>query len=252
MAHAEPEVIHLRNEILPKTLYHWIWKHQLSDDWRLITIRTKKELPLPWIQESHLISEGIKRLAGRNGLFVWTHPVTGLGTDPTEIYGDVPIQIKTKPEPARVLTVITADGHLLPIAKATLDQVDAIHHYRMEQLEDGQWVRLWEEWILLNPKAVERFSADPRDIKPILSRSIKKIENGEVFPRKVLHIFVPTENLRATTLPLFQSRSDLKRIVLPILKKYMRLSEADFPIEWRRNYQGLKSCHGLRQLGELP
>lgn len=215
-------------DVLPKYFYHWIDVDSLSQKWRLKALKETGEIPLPNMKPEFLIADAIPELAGKGGLFVWHHPVSGMGTGPSEMYGNSVIMLETQRQPARILDVSTSPGET--ISKLTnLRNADVLRHTRVR---DG--VVLWEEWIILKPKVITQFTADPKIIKPRMRVQYNNLVNGGEIAERWLHFKIRGSGQDAKTKPLFQSRRDLKKLVLPVLKRYIEMDAEAIPEVWRR------------------
>jgi hypothetical protein len=229
LAQAGSKVVKVEARRIAPYLFHWTPLDSLREPWRLEIIREKDTVPLPWIRRRFLITQAFPDLEWHSGLFSWPHPVTGLGTGPAEVYGDVPIFMKTVEEPVRVLDLRTQPGSEIRKGTRPVDDIDVVYHRRY----DRKRVLQFEEYVILRPEnAVEDFSADPRIIQPLIAPEIERLKRGEAYPAKLLHHKV--EGGSHMTEPFFHSASQVRRTILPTLRRYMRLDSRSVPERWRR------------------
>jgi hypothetical protein len=221
----------------PKWMYHWINTESLSQSWRVEALKRSGRLPLPNMKENFLVSRAVQSLTGRGGLFAWTHPVTGLGSGPTEMYGDSVIMIKLTDQPVRILELETEREYTLG-RELNFSKFDMIHHVRYgpenpDRVDSPRMV-YWEEFIITNNKIVDSFTADPSLIKPRIRKQIARLEAGNRYQERYLHFKVAGVDAYSTTLPFFNSRRDVERRILPLLRSYMNKSPDEIPDVWKR------------------
>jgi len=249
----DPEV-----KTVPRYFYHWIEPESLEQEWRLETLKTKGILPLPWMKETFFLVTLIPGLEMIPGLFVWPHPVTGMATGPKEIYGTVPILIEMTSEPVRVLELRT-DEHYLFEDAFNIERVDLIHHSHFEiEMKKAHWwswkktpheVLQWEEWIIVNPKVVTQFTADPKYIKDRIRYQLEKLKLGEKYPLGLIHFKASGRKMKSDTQPLFNSRVDRDEFILPVLNDYLKMDSSEIHPLWRRPFKKRPCPQSLQQLG---
>ena len=160
----------------PRYLYHWTTHSKLQRmvDWN----QNSAELPLRYIKGYANIAWEYPILAGRPGLFAWSHPITGMYFDlKTETYareekGRPPRLLAMEIDPqARVLELVTP-------AKVTLDHsvydYDLIFHKALDERGRVEMA----EWILINPEVVRQFSANPKEVRPLLEPGLEVLKDS--------------------------------------------------------------------------
>lgn len=146
---------------IPKTLYHWTTFE------RLVDIAAGKTWQDPW--DSYPTRRKSKfqdryRGSGSNHLFAWSDPLTGMLGQSNEKYGDALVQLQINVPHSRVLFIDTAKTKKRHFDFSEIDLV----YYR-----NGKY----QEWIILNPKVVTSFTADPDVIAPSLAPWLKRIRD---------------------------------------------------------------------------
>ncbi len=150
-------------ERLPEVLYHWTNRNRLNT-WALKIEANNQKLIFPYTlkKESQFVNSW-KAFSRRRGVFAWTNPMLGAQGVMHESYStnaDL-VAFEISPE-ARAIRVIsnrnTTIDHsaVLKVAGVNLRDVQLIEHITPEL----------HEWIILDPKAVRSFTADPKITYP--------------------------------------------------------------------------------------
>jgi hypothetical protein len=160
----------------PRNLYHW------TSDSRLRRIASDnpnpKLIPLGHMPNKNAVAGDFPDLIARPGIFAWTDPITGMMATTHEVYarqeGDRParllaMKIRQNAKVAEIQTGINAEK----VKPGSFDGIDLIYH----EAQDMKGMRIFSEWIVLNPDAVEEFTADPKLLSPILKEELKKLKD---------------------------------------------------------------------------
>lgn len=124
------------------------------------------------VPQETMVSRSFPQLANRKGIFTWINPVGGMGSSPQEMYApetnSALIAFKMKKK-LRILVLESEDGGR-PQEGLDLSGVDVIFHTR-------QWS--FHEFIILNPDAIESFTADPAALSARVKESISRFEAND-------------------------------------------------------------------------
>lgn len=203
----------------PTILYHWTSVESINQ----ISQSAGDSLPLKRIAPGFMIAIIYRELANLPALFTWSHPVTGIGAAPTEIYGgEILLAIHINPL-ARVLVLNTSYdliGKENSLNDINIDQYDLIYH----ELEvRGNTVM--KEWIILNPDAVVNFTADPLALSCILNPELDFLRSGGNYRPEDQHFLGNT---------LF-SPVYIERLVIPAIEKFLSLEPTVVPLFFRQS-----------------
>lgn len=155
----------------PQFLYHWTSYENLA---KIASDKAPKD---SW---DTYLSKGAnlftKNYGGaENQLFAWTNPITGMMASNSEKYGDALVQFKIKTDSARVLVIDT---------KKTKTKTFDFSKFDLVLYKNAKY----QEWIILNPKVVDTFTADPEVLKEQLKDWIEKLEDDSFkFSDEELH-----------------------------------------------------------------
>jgi len=196
-------------------------------------------MPLKEIPKGLPITKAYPWLSGKAGLFAWTNPATGMG------YSDYKFYSHSDPEtgePARLLALVpskdakvvllvsqfvvtTAEEQrktgqptlTLPDAgHPSLEGVDLVKHIQYDR--DG--TRMFQEWIVLNPRKVVSFSASPKALAPILNAELIRLED----PR----FRYPENQIHSSSLSV-NDPSIRSKFLIPFLKADLQAGEKGIP-----------------------
>ena len=161
----------------PAALYHWTVYGSLERSAQHLP--TDGSLPLKKIKPDFTVAKQFPQLADRSALYAWSHPVTGIGATPTEIYAapmgylGIGALLKLEIDPkARAVEIVTDSGDKNPHPEVDLSGAQLVLHKVMDQ---GKPVM--QEWLVLDAKAVTAFTGDPADLRGELEAELKKMEN---------------------------------------------------------------------------
>lgn len=220
----------------PRILYHWSsdealepWADAIRKAGRFVN-----KGPMPSV-----LTTIYAELAGRPLTYAWSHPVTGMGRHAAELYF-LPTNPKleripsTRP-PRLVLMrvrkgarVVVLDTHssmrdwwrAMPPEAANADVI--LH--RLHTRPKGGASRLdYQEWVILNPDAIEAVTADPQMGRPIVERELQRLRN----PR---HRYRPEE--------MHSPHTDFgnaeRATITSTLEKYLASGAEGLAPEWRQ------------------
>jgi hypothetical protein len=172
----------------PPFLFHWTNQEKLEAMDEFNPDRSK--LPLRYLKANHYVATEHPELIGKPGLYAWTNPVNGMGVNEDETYalakgGAPPRLLVIKPKAgATVIEVTTHVDNLSPVATPNLDKYDFV----LNRSYDSAGKLKYSEWIVLNPDAVESYSADPHVGGEFLKKELARLEDptfqypaGELF-----------------------------------------------------------------------
>jgi hypothetical protein len=222
----------VRAREIPKVLYHWISKDSINKP-KKVSLVERGFLPLPRMYPSFNLVAAVPDLAFTKGLFVWNHPIGGMGTGPSEIYGDLGalIAIKTKDGIHNALELETENQSKPLDLKIDLRSIALIHHKHF--FNDGNGRRLiFEEWVIKKPQIAAEFSADPVVLKPLIQEHLDFMRRGGQYADQDLHFKIPpNQRYRGT---FINSEYAREQYLYPRLEAYLRLTPRDFHSSWRR------------------
>ncbi len=169
---------------VPTALYHWAKVRSLS---RVSSAnRGTTGYPLDTLYYRTLLADHYPNLIGHPATFAWDHPVTGLATTEAEIYGgEVLVKIQPKAD-ARMREVATY-GKLPKGEKTPFELGDAQILLHKHYTESGKTL-LFSEYIILDPAAVETYSASPEASRAELEAELKHLKDPDFeYPKDSLH-----------------------------------------------------------------
>ncbi|MBL7715495.1 MAG: hypothetical protein JNL01_08485 [Bdellovibrionales bacterium] len=149
----------------PETLYHWAGRHAFEPWGKKIKAAGKLTFPYRLTQGSDFLKHW-SLFKNKHGIFTWTDPVLGSQGGYNENYAanaDL-IVLKIRPGANALRLVSPGDDQdyadaLRPLSES-LKKVQLIEHITPKV----------HEWIILDPKAVEQFTARPDVTHPILAK----------------------------------------------------------------------------------
>ncbi|MBI4424778.1 MAG: hypothetical protein HY554_13685 [Elusimicrobia bacterium] len=180
---------------IPEHLFHWTTHRSLA--WMAEQNPNPGLVPMQTIPSEPWVVRGRPGLIGRQGTFAWSNPVTSVagsvfpdGTQ--EMYGrfgregQPPRLLVMKPaKDARVLELTTkTEQATYPLADLDFARYDLVYHTAYHP--DGRWK--YHEWIVLDPRKIEAFTADPEFIRPLIEPYLSRLRDpGRAFARGELH-----------------------------------------------------------------
>jgi hypothetical protein len=221
----------------PKYLFHWTTAKALDKIAGGVGPEGAFPLVKP-IPADSVLHSCYPQLRRRPVLFAWEHPVTAMASNSRLIYAGaepreariVILAIKNAPKvlklstprPCRKIFSIPAD----------LDSIDLIQNEI--RYENGVLVR---EWLILNPRAVKNYTADPSALKEFFGAEARKLKDPRRdYPKRAFHTRSP--GLRRGKSNFFLSITSIlplrKSIVIPRLEALRRLKLKDIPPSLRR------------------
>jgi len=151
----------------PKFLYHWATSRSLSEqnvsqgEWISFKPTYASEAMFQWRDFFP------DKLAV---LYTWNNPIAGMAALAGSEYGDCLVQIELDPD-AKVLHV--KDG--IGVKKFSPGVPFNPREYDVLFREGPRF----NEWIILNPRAIRSFTADPDRLGPVVESELQKISDGE-------------------------------------------------------------------------
>ncbi len=162
----------------PPYLFHWTSHSKLVR----MAAETPKAgaLPLRTLRADQTVVIHHPELAGKPGIYTTSHPVTGISISPSEVYGRPEdghpgrlLVLKPKRD-ARVVRIQTtaqnAKGEKIP----GIENADLLYNETFGA--DGKL--MYREWIVLNPEAIENFTADPQAMREVLQQELARLKSG--------------------------------------------------------------------------
>jgi hypothetical protein len=192
-AGAEEKSRPLKATEIPRMLFHWTSAESLSMLAQRANDAGKKPgapIQLKRVAYASVVGETVPGMGGREGIFAWSHPVTGMAKGGDETYAPVtwwgdkeetlkPALIAMKIAPnARAALVVTALGEQPNLSKIDLSNVDLILHRRYSRASPGVRGPLdFQEWIVVNPRAVKSYTSDPAALRKLLEPELAHLED---------------------------------------------------------------------------
>jgi len=233
---------------LPERLFRWMSPEGL----RRLADRMKVDgrVPLKTIAstgEIEALAYFRPEFRGRDALFLWSHPFTGMGAGKGEWYarpgngGREPARVlMLEPMKDSVTAVLISQMGKEPIQGGTdLSGIDFVYHVVLDQ-GGNEFIK---EWVLLNPEKVRSFTADPEIIKPILKKELDKMSDPLFrFSNSDLHV-----------IDSYMNSQEGRRAIKDTAESYLNASSDNIP---KAFLGGLRpDDHGSgcvsRQLGSL-
>jgi hypothetical protein len=132
-------------------------------------------------------------------LYAWTHPVTALALNEREVHGgDLLLLMEIKKDAKAIRLESTRpypDNRIYPEQELNelrkkFEGVDLIlHTYGPKENP------VFQEWILLNPRAVTRISVDPFELFPLVKKALQELRDpNHSYTREELFSFVTKTN----------------------------------------------------------
>lgn len=148
---------------VPDTLYHWVKRYRLLL-WATELEKSGRDLIFPYpISNESQFAHLWKAFARRNGVFTWTNPFLGGQGAIHESYSTnadlVMFEIKRDAKAVRLISDGNTDRDFssqIKKAGIKIEQVQLVEHITPQL----------HEWIILNPDAIIRFTADPKITYP--------------------------------------------------------------------------------------
>lgn len=148
----------------PATLYHWAG-HHVFKTWGE-KIQKLGKLTFPYrVTQGSVFATRWSRFKNKHGVFAWTDPVLGSQGGYSESYAanaDL-VVFRIRPDATALRLISSGDAE---------DYSEELN-FLGDALKDVQLVEhitpTIHEWIILDPKAVEQFTADPDVTHPILA-----------------------------------------------------------------------------------
>lgn len=106
-------------------------------------------------------------------LFTWTHPVTGMKGGPSENYGSALVKLKIDTVNSRTLRIVEKWNQKTPPSESRFPNLDLSKFDIIIREAKGL-----KEVMLLNPKVILGFTADPNLLRPELSRELKNLKDS--------------------------------------------------------------------------
>ncbi|MDR3605879.1 MAG: hypothetical protein P4M08_00700 [Oligoflexia bacterium] len=175
---------------VPKYLFHW---SALSGMIRAANSHPgSKVLPMKDMRDS-LFADRHALPESTEALFAWSHPTTAMAVNENEEYasGPHPVLLMLKPSPSAKTMVVTTIGDQTEVERATLlNGIDKnvvpdliLHIYKKNNADVAP---LFREWIVVNPRSIAWYSANPDDFPAevkdeIANTPLKHVEKEEEF-----------------------------------------------------------------------
>lgn len=187
----------------PPTLYHWSSLQGLN---YLISIQNQEgDIVLPSLisnttnstnstmPRGTMVDSLYPQLRSVRRLFTWSHPTGGLGAGTTEIYGrnEALLRLDISPNAKvlhlkgirdltnpQVIFYNASDGWILTdIADVNLSDYDLVYFEKKTKEKSGSETLNYREWIVINPKIVERITSNHSILAPIIQAEVNKLKN---------------------------------------------------------------------------
>ncbi len=152
----------------PIYIYHWTSPETLLQ----IVKSGYKGGPWPGFKKiGGKLGQYFPQLKNSSGLFGWTNPETATRGGTDELYGEVLVRFKINQSAARTLFVQAKkmnERYQGPGFKGEIpaSNYDLIFH-----------ASTMLEWVIMNPKVVDSFTADPEVLRPTLESALKNLKD---------------------------------------------------------------------------
>ena len=182
-SHKLPAARRLSPSEIPSLLFHW------TNPKGLIGMTPEvgsKLLHLKTINDQMALTKAYPALINLPGLFTWMNPITAIGASTSQFYAT---SDRTTGYPARLVVMrLKSDARAIELqsqsgiggSKSPLNElesisstVDLIKHV----CKTSEGKIYLQEWIILNPKVIETYSADPVALNPILTEELRKLRD---------------------------------------------------------------------------
>jgi hypothetical protein len=219
---------------VPSNLYHWISSESINKEKKTALVE-RGFLPLPRMYPDFNLVTAAPKLAYTKGLFVWSHPIGGVGTGPLEIYGDLGALIAIKVREGRhTVLELETDADSKPIdLKGDLRRIDIIHHKRYINFQ-GNRILHFEEWVIKKPRIAAEFTADPTILRPLIRQQIEFMKSGGQYSDADLHTKIAPSG--RYNVPFVNSDFARKEYIYPRLENYLRLRTSSFHPSWLKPF----------------
>lgn len=178
--------------LVPKYLFHWTSQEGITK--LAETNKGSDKAPVGKIAADHFLAQCFPALNEQRGIYSWSHPTNAVAAHTDEVYaktgakGEPPRLIIMKPKKSARVLGLKAHRDKNCGKKENnpkdLHRYDLIYHEYTS--EGGKYT--FREWVVLNPDAIEAFSASPsalpREVREEMLRSTKpefKFKPDEVF-----------------------------------------------------------------------
>ncbi len=231
---ADSRVVETKTMMVPQYLFHWTKDSTLKMESLMNRVKQTGQYPFHQISSTQLIGESIPGLAGKEALFVWTNPVTGMGAGVFEMYGNVPVVLETVNYPVKVAEVVTEPGSVIPKEVFDGKGVQLIHHKRVQRDSPGATAKvIFEEWIIIDKTAVREFSSAKKDVRPHLIPWLHKLRDGVKFAPSELHFKTAAMGALGQAKPFFNESGYVMEHVIPRIEKFL-LGDVKIPEIYER------------------
>jgi hypothetical protein len=168
----------------PEVIYHWTNAGILEKI--AAEVGTHHSVPLVDAFTPTNFGAHFPEFRGHRGLFGWSHPVTAVGTESVEMYGDRPLKVWIRKNSRTALFV--SDAATRYPSDELRRNYDVVLHVEMGKARNGKDMARLREWIVLNPDAIEKVSADPELIRKDIAPWFEKLGDPDFhFAENDLH-----------------------------------------------------------------
>ena len=234
---AEAEPVHIQSlspSAVPQFLYHWSGLKSLQ---RMAGDQPQTLLRLKTVTADQQIGSSLGALQGRPGLFMWSDPITGMGTSIEEMYaptqGEPPVVVEIEVDPTKVKAI--------EVKTSGLERELKVNFSKSEQLalsEANLILHQWEidgvvalkEWIVLDPKIIRKVTADPAILGKKIQTRWLEIEKTPRLSNEVLH-WIPSDGLIEEINLFCYGRG--RQVVQDVIRSYLNLQTKMLPPSFR-------------------
>lgn len=164
----------LESQEIPLMLFHWTSANSLND-------MAQRKSTMKTISPHSVLGSAFPGLVNKPGLFTWENP-SAVAQTKNEIYaitenGIPPRLLALRLTPTVRGAIVTS--HFYDKKASIPENVDVLLHIHYERGRNGWGEReAFREWVILNPKVVESYSASHHDLAPILRTELDHLRNS--------------------------------------------------------------------------
>lgn len=222
----------------PRYLFHWTTRAKLEG---LCSAAAGSDvLRFRAMNPGHVLAAEESPFHGRRALFAWSHPITGMAADGAEIY------CGTNPCEARLLLLEMRSNLSLGLCSYSYETGRLVCsperpirrdlYFSTRDYEDGSKAN---EWVVLNPKAIANFTADPAVMKPFFKRELEKLRDASFqYPVETSHTYGAgcIKDGKEFHMNIFSMARARRDIVIPTLEALIRLEPEALAPSLRRSF----------------
>ena len=222
---------------IPLYVYIWMGEKEIDAWARGLEVGKKLQLPSLKGREDGMLAEQVGVYRQAAGIGGWSNPVTGMMVNPEALpyfpkkeYGTRLVRFQIRQNVTAAFVGSRVEGRKAWGWRTSPSKpAGVLVYYTLYQ--EHNVIPLYKQWVIVDPSAIESFTADPVVLFQDLRGSIVRIESGistksmSIFAHHEIHgffmgPFVSTKRDSDVYLDTFQNYEKLQAHVLPRLKAY--------------------------------